>query len=191
MTAAGLTAYNFPVQHQIPQFIRCYKITASDWIDTTLLTPTPCKGFIPQFGFSLSATAPTVCNDITYGAYSMETTATGVLTATDTSFAVDTITPYLVGPRTPPYYIMAGTSAGFEIMMVVADSLPTAAASTWTVVRGCLGTTPLAAYAADEIVGCMLNILVLTDSEIGNTVIYGIPLPDDHRAPIFQLANKR
>jgi hypothetical protein len=191
MTAAGLTAYNYPTQHIMPQFIRCYKITASDWIDTTLLTPTPIPGFIPLHGFHVSATTNTVATDITYGAFTFETTATGVLTATSTSFAVDTIAPYLVGPRTPPFYIMMGTAAGFEIAMVTADSLPTAAASTWTVIRGCLGTTPLAAYVADEIVGCMLNVLVMTDAEIGNTIIYGIPLPNDPKAPIFQLANKR
>jgi hypothetical protein len=186
MTAAGLTAYNFDAQHLIPAFIRCYKITASDWIDTTLLNPA-YKGFFPVVGWHVSATTNTVATDITFGAVTINNAGTAY-TATDTSIAVDTIAPYLVGPRTPPYYIMFGTAAGFEIMEVTADSLPTAAASTLTVKRGCLGTTPAAAYVANDIVGCMLNILVMTDTEIGNTIIFGYPLPNESKARIFELA---
>jgi hypothetical protein len=126
---------------------------------------------------------------MTFGAVTINNKGTAY-TAADTTIAVDTIAPYLVGPRTPPYYLMVGTSAGFEIMEVLADSLPTAAASTLTVKRGVLGTTPLAAYVADDIVGTLLNIVIMTDTEIGNTLIYGIPLPDDSGAPVFKATQR-
>jgi hypothetical protein len=122
MTAAGLVAYDFSEMHLVPKFVRFYKITASDWIDTTLLTPHPLKGFLPINAWHVSATANTVANDIIFGAVTINNASTAY-TATDTTIAVDTISPYLVGPRTPPYYVMFGTAAGFEIMEVVTDSL--------------------------------------------------------------------
>lgn len=188
MTAAGLVFTNFNTQHIMPVWISCYKITASDWIDTTLGKPA-YKGFFPLWGTSVSATTNTVATDMTFGAVTINNKGTAY-TAADTTIVVDTVAPYLVGPRTPPYYMMFGTSAGFEIMEVLADSLPTAAGTSLTVKRGVLGTTPLAAYVADDIVGAMLNIIVLTDAEIGNTLIYGIPLPADSGAPLFKATQR-
>ena len=152
MTVAAVTkAYNFNTQHIMPVWVSFYKAAATDMFDSTQLTP-PYKGFFPLNGFSYSATACTALPAMQFGMGRINNAGTAY-TATDTTLALNEIVEYITGyARKPPYYILcqdAGTTA-FEIMEVLTDSLPTTAATSITVKRGCLGTTAAVAPIVDD-----------------------------------------
>ena len=184
MTAAAVTkAFCYNMIGMSPVCVKFYKAAATDFVDTSQLTPA-MKGFMPFNGFSISATAATALPAMQWGQGRMAATTT----AAATSLSVDEIIPYVAGyARTPPYYILAadaGTTA-FEIMEVTADSAPATATSTLTVVRGCFGTTAAVAGVTDESYIYFLNILYLTDSTIGTCIVYGMPLPQNNQAKLF------
>jgi hypothetical protein len=188
MTVAAVTkAFGTSIQHLMPVWIKFYKAAATDMIDSTQLTPA-YKGIFPLNGFSFSATACTALPAMQFG-LGLINNASTAYTATSTTIAVDGIVEYIAGyARTPPYYILAqdaGTTA-FEIMEVTGDTLPTTAASTLTVKRGCLGTTAAVAPVANDSYIYFLNILYLTDATIGTCLVYAIPLPGDPKASLFK-----
>ena len=74
-------------------------------------------------------------------------------------------------------------STGGEIMYVVADSAPAAAGGTFTVRRGCLGTTPAA--IANNAVLVILNTIIFGSATTGPATITYLPLPDDPATQII------
>ena len=73
------------------------------------------------------------------------------------------------------FYIRNGT--GGEIMYVVADSGYNGTEGTFTVRRGCLGTT--AAAIANNAVLYVLNAIIFGSATTGPATITYLPLPDD------------
>lgn len=172
--AAELTEVSYNAQPVIPIMIRVTRAAAGDWIVLSGV-----KGVIPtgSMGTSIAASLQEIA--FTYGV----ATITPTCTATTTSIAVTlgTIT------RVPPYYV---ATAGGEIMEVVSETLPAAAGSTWTVRRGCLGTTASATGLAATNVVSILNILFLGGNNVGNDMIIAYPLPEDPGSSGFGTAKR-
>ena len=188
MTVAAVTkATQFNTQQVMPVWLCCYKAAATVMIDTTQLTPA-FRGFMPLNGFAFSTSACVAQPLMQHGVGKVTTTTTAVAT----TLSVEAITQYVAAyARTPPYYILAqdATTSAFEIMLVTADSLPEAAATDLTVVRGCLGTTAGVAGVTDESFIYFLNILYLSDAtSIGTMLCYGVPFPNDERSKIFKVS---
>jgi hypothetical protein len=163
---AAYTAYTsaFKTQHDLPVFVKITTATTADW--TTL----PYPGFIPLGAVVANITG----NEIpafTYKTAAINNSGTAY-SATDTSIVIGTA----AATRIPPYYLM--TSSG-EIIYVASDSAPTTSAGTLTIRRGALGTTASATGLANTNVVSILNMVVLTNTIVGATIIYGIPLPAD------------
>jgi hypothetical protein len=158
----------FSVMHLVPIVISAARTTAADWIviDTE-------KGVIPLQGIGQSI-AVSLADTFTWGTATITPTAT----ATTTEIAVTLGTVI----RTPPYYVI---TAGGEIMEVLSETAPTNANSTWTVRRGCLGTTASATgLAATNLVGIM-NIVFLNANNVGPDLIIALPLPKDAGVRLF------
>ena len=84
--------------------------------------------------------------------------------------------------RVPPFYVL---TAGGEIMEVLSETDSTNANSTWTVRRGCLGTTASATgLAATNLVGIM-NIIFMGANNVGPNLIVALPLSQDARVQMF------
>jgi len=145
------------------------KAATSDWI-----TLDNYKGMLVTSvqGFSIAANLRD--HVPTYGV----ATITATETATSTEVVVGTATV----TRVVPFYVM---TAGGEVMEVISETDSTNATSTWTVRRGCLGTTATATGLAATNVVAILNMLILPANCLGNTVITGIPLPNEPRAQFF------
>jgi hypothetical protein len=153
----------FSVMHLVPLVISAARTTAADWIviDTE-------KGVIPLQGIGQSVAV----------SLSDTATITPTCTTTTTSIAVTlgTVT------RTPPYYVI---TAGGEVMEVLSETAADNANSTWTVRRGCLGTTASATgLAATNLVGVM-NIVFLNANNVGPDLIIALPLPKDAGVRLF------
>ena len=157
---------NYHVPHMVVSLI---KAATSDWI-----TLDNYKGMLVTsvHGFSIAANLRD--HVPTYGV----ATITATETATSTEIVVGTATV----TRVVPFYVM---TAGGEVMEVISETDSTNATSTWTVRRGCLGTTATATGLAATNVVAILNMLILPANCLGNTVITGIPLPNEPRAQFF------
>jgi len=155
--------------HLVPILVKAQRAAANDWVVIDGF-----KGVIPLNGLGQSIAASLQETLFRYGVATITPTAT----ATDTSIAVTlaTIT------RVPPFYVLTG---GGEIMEVTSETDSTNANSTWTVRRGCLGTTATATgVAATNIVGIM-NILFLGANNVGPDMMVLLPLPNDARVQMF------
>jgi hypothetical protein len=156
-------------QHISPIVISVVKAATSDWI-----TLNDYKGFLITGVHSFSIAANTADHIPTYGV----ATITATETATSTEVVVGTATV----TRVVPFYVM--TQAG-EVLEVISETDSTNATSTWTVRRGCLGTTASATGLAATNVVAILNMVFLPVNTLGNTVITGIPLPNEPEAAFF------
>jgi len=169
MTVAELTEKKFAFMHLVPLVIKAQRATAGDWIVVD-----GHKGVIPLMGIGQSVAVSLQEASFTYGT----ATITPTCTTSTTSIAVTLGT----ATRVPPYYVL---TAGGEIIEVISETAPTSANSTWTVRRGCLGTTASATgLAATNLVGIM-NILFLGSNNVGPEMIMVLPLPNDPGAGIF------
>ena len=156
--------------HLVPIFIKGQKSSgAADW-----MVVNGYKGIIPLYGVAQSVAA-SGAEAITYGA----ATITVAGTATSTSHAVTSATITRTGE---PFYIL---TAGGEIIEVTNDSAPTNASSTWTLRRGCLGTTATATGMANTNVVAIMNIIFLSAALVGPTLIAALPLPNDAGSQMF------
>lgn len=163
-----LTEKKFALMHLVPIIVSSTMITQNDWVVLDGF-----KGVVPLQGIAQSI-ALSLQETFTYGVATITTTAT----PTTTSHAVTSATI----TRTPPYYVL---TAGGEIMEVISETLPAAAGSTWTVRRGCLGTTASATgLAATNVVGIM-NILKLGANTVGPHLWALLPLPNDAGTKLF------
>jgi hypothetical protein len=155
-------------QHVMPIFIKAQRVTAGDWIVVNGF-----KGVLPLQGIGQS-TAVSLSDTFTYGV----ATITPTCTTTTTSIAVTlgTVT------RVPPFYVL---TAGGEILEVTSETDSTAAGSTWTCRRGCLGTTASATGLAATNIVAILNIVFMGANNVGPNLIVALPLPNDARAQLF------
>jgi hypothetical protein len=160
---------NYHVPHMVVSFI---KAATSDWI-----TLDNYKGVLITSVHGFSVAANLRDHVPTYGVATINNGG-AAYTATSTSIVIasGTVT------RVPPFYVM--TQAG-EVLEVTSETDSTNAASTWTVRRGCLGTTASATGLAHTNVVHILNMIVCPANCLGNTVITGIPLPNEPEAAFF------
>ena len=167
--AAAIVEKKFALMHLVPLVVQFAEAAGGDHIVLS-----GYKGVIPLQGMGQSI-AVSLMTPITWGTATITTTAT----TTTTSMAVTLAT----ATRVPPYYVI---TAGGEIMEVTGETLPAAAGSTWTVRRGCLGTTASATgLAATNLVGIM-NILITGTENIGPQTMVVLPLPNDSGLKIFE-----
>jgi len=168
--ASYLTNETAMQEWHTPQMVVSFvKAATSDWI-----TLDNYKGVLitSVHGFSI---ATNLRDHVpTYGVATITPTCT--TTTTSIAVTVGTVT------RVAPFYAI--TASG-EIIEVVEDSAPTNAASTWTVRRGCLGTTASATGLAATNVVSILNMIILPANCLGITVITGVPLPNEPKAAFF------
>ena len=158
----------FSVMHLVPLVISAQRAAAGDWIVIN-----GYKGVIPLQGIGQSV-AVSLADTFTYGT----ATITPTCTTTTTSIAVTLGT----ATRVPPFYVL---TAGGEIMEVLSETASDNANSTWTVRRGCLGTTASATgLAATNLVGIM-NIVFLGANNVGPDLIIALPLPNDAGCKLF------
>lgn len=158
----------FNIMHLVPIMIKAQRATQSDWIVID-----GEKGVIPLQGIGQSI-AVSLADTFTWGTATITPTAT----ATDTSMAVTlgTIT------RIPPYYVL---TAGGEIMEVTSETAANNANSTWTVRRGCLGTTATTVGVAATNLVAVMNIVFLGANNVGPDMIVVLPLPKDAGVRMF------
>ena len=154
-----------------------YKATQSDWVSFKSF-----KGVIPLMGMVKAATSGASTSEATW-TYGVATFAATTATATTTTVTSATIAR---GNTSSSFYVQlpaqtAGTPG--EIVEVVTDSAPTASSATWTLKRGCLGTTAQAIAAGD--VGAIMNVVFVGTAGVGTEIIAVIPLPDENSAAVF------
>ena len=166
---AEITEKKFALMHLVPLVIKAQRVTAGDWIVVD-----GYKGVVPLMGIGQSVAVSLQEAGFTYGVM----TITPTCTTTTTSIAVTSAT----ATRVPPYYLL---TAGGEIVEVISETTPTAATSTLTVRRGCLGTTASATGLAGTNVVGIMNILILGSNNVGPDMIMALPLPNDPGAALF------
>ena len=177
MTVADLTTkYDFQVMHLVPNILKVAKVTQADWVIYTKY-----KGVIPFCAFNMSLTNNSgVCavEAPIYGQMKVNNTGTAY-TATSTSIVTD-VAPIT---RKDPYYVF---TQGGEIIEVTTDATPGTAVGTLTVKRGCLGTTASATGLADNDILYIMNMINLSASTLGQTLMMVYPLPNDPGVPLFK-----
>lgn len=178
MSADAILPKQFNTQHQMPILVKVQKITQNDWINLA-----NTKGVIGVVGNTTPVgAAANVQETWTYGPGDVNNGGVAY-TATDTSIVVDGML-YGTGtnPRLAPFYILTG---GGEIIEVISETYPLTAAGTFTVKRGCLGTTATATGLANNDRFSILNQIVLTSSTVGFTTLWVSPLPQDPKAKAY------
>jgi hypothetical protein len=161
--AAEIVEYQFNVMHLVPLMVKAMRAAAGDWIVLSGF-----KGVIPLAGIGQSIAASLSETVPTWGV----ATVTPTCTTSTTEFAVTSATI----TRKPPFYV---ATAGGEILEVISETAADNANSTWTVRRGCLGTTASATgLAATNVVGIM-NIIFMAGNNVGPNFQIFYPLPND------------
>lgn len=153
----------FNTQHIMPVLAVAQRAAAGDWVVFSAY-----KGVIPlgMMGQSIAASL----------AESVPTWGVATITATETATSTEIVVGTATITRVPPYYVI---TAGGEILEVTSETAADNATSTWTVKRGCLGTTATATgLAATNVVGIM-NILFMAGNNVGPNVMVLFPLPQD------------
>lgn len=168
MSAAELSEKSFLMLTASFRVLQATKVTQSDWIvlDNS-------KGVIPLIGIT-GSTSANAAETFTYG---VATIGTSGATASTTSLSVTSATI----TRKGPFYAL--TASG-EIIEVTADSAPSNATATWTVKRGCFGTTASATGIANGNVVHILNIIFLGSSTVGGELFAVLCLPEDAGAKL-------
>lgn len=163
--AAAITEKKFALMHLVPLVVKVEELETNDWVVLQ-----GYKGVIPLYGMGQSIAA-SLQNLPIWGAATINNGGTAYST-TSTSIVVSTahIT------RVPPYYVI---TAGGEILEVLGETATDNAASTWTVRRGCLGTTASATGLANTNVVGIMNIVVCSANNVGPQTIVVLPLPND------------
>jgi len=173
MTAATFdTITTELIEHQVQKLVFYSKGNAADWIfltDWGAFTPV-CQNITGALDTYAYGTAAAAANS---------TTGTAVGSATGTLLNVTSAN--VTRTANQPFYIFDNNTG--EMMLVIADSANSSATATWTVVRGCLGTTASASMAASDTIYIM-NCLVLVTGTGYNTCCY-VPMPSEPKAKIF------
>jgi hypothetical protein len=172
MTAAQQTLTTEQIQHQIFRVAFTKKVNAADWVflaDTGAFNPTCSNitGALDTFAYGTAAAAAN------------STTGTAVASATGNKLNVTSANTNRIAGQ--PFYLFDNNTG--EMMLVIGDSAPTNATSTFTVIRGCLGTTASASLSASDTLYIM-NCLVLVTGTGYETITY-IPMPSEPKAVIL------
>jgi hypothetical protein len=171
MAAVELTEKTFPMQHLKVLIAKLQSTATGDWVVIN-----GYKGVIPLGGIGQATDHAHEEIAFTYGVATVDATITA--TATTINVTSATVT------RVPPFYVLTangGTSS--EIFEVLSETDSTNATSTWTIRRGCLGTTA-SVHTATDVVSIM-NILFTGVSCVGPHIWTLLPLPEESRAKVF------
>lgn len=171
MAAAEITPKYFNKQGSVLVVGRFLKATTADWI----VLPYPGVQNIVAHLYTGAEEGT-----LTFGSAVVNNKGTAY-TATTSSIVVDagTLT------RQTPYYVQAGATGG-EIMLVTNETAKDNAASTLTVIRGCLGTTAAAASVADDVVLYIKNIVVFGAATTGYVDFSFFPMPAEPKAKLYE-----
>lgn len=167
MAAAELTETTFPLQHLVPLVVKAQRAAASDWVVFN-----GYKGVVPMGAIGQSIAVSLEDTGMKYGAATVNGTVAATVTSVIMSSAQIT--------RVCPFYCLSYTGEVFE---VIADSDETSATPTWTINRGCLGTTAAALTNADVV--SILNIVILPANNVGPCMMVVLPLPEDNKAKLL------
>lgn len=131
------------------------------------------KGVIPLTGMCLSVL--TSAEEIpTWGVARIDNGGVAY-DATTTSIVCDECTITRTGSA---FYLI---TAGGEIMEVLSDATPGTAVGTFTVRRGCLGTTASATGLANNNYLGIMNMVFMGGALAGCHIFVCLPLPNDYR----------
>jgi len=166
MAAAELTEVSRNEMHLVPMVIMAQVTTAGDWVVLE-----DVKGVIPLKGMAQSILT-SGAETLTYGVARVDNGGAAYGTTT-TSMVFDECTATRTGR---PFYMI--TASG-EIIEVLTDPTPATAVGTFTVRRGCFGTTPAAAGLANNNYVGVMNILFLGRDLVGPHIVVVLPMPND------------
>lgn len=174
MAAISIVPNKFREMHLSLFPFKFTQLTTADWLNFS--------GVKGVYGVLLSTTA--AANNTATGATSWnhgQMLANGAISATATSLAIDGAGAGAgTLARQLPYY---ARTPGGEIIEVIGETAPEAAASTLTIRRGCLGTT--AATIADNDYLSILNQIVIANAAVGPVTGIAIPMEEEAGAKIF------
>jgi len=176
--AAGLTNIAKQVQHIMPIVLKFTSAASGDWINISGV-----RGVFLPAPLAITSSTNNQAPDIGTCQYGVAL-STAIYAATATSVAVDGAGADATYTRQAPFYAKCKNG---EIIEVIADSTP-AAATTWTIRRGCLGTT--AAAIADNDYFDILNQLVVSSTRVGFVTGLVFPMSEDPGAAVYS-ATKR
>jgi len=176
MAAEGLTYTDFNDMHLVPAIVKVTTTEANDWI-----TLTQFKGVFPLGYFTLASSSNNEAPDYAIPQYGVALSTAAYADVTTTSIVIDGAGADATQTRNVPFY--AKCKSG-EIIEVLADSAPGEATATWTIRRGCLGTT--AAAIADNDYFEILNQLVFTSTRFGDATGVVLPYPNDPAVKLFE-----
>jgi hypothetical protein len=171
MAAAEITPTYANMQGSVPVIGRFTKVTQADWV----VVPYPG---ISGLEARLAAGTPETIAGTTWGTAAVNNKGTAYTAAT-----IDIVIDAGVITRQTPYYVQ--TAVGGELMLVVNETAVGNAASTLTVVRGCLGTTAAAANVADDVALYIRNMVVFGSATTGIIEFHFFPLPMEPKALLF------
>jgi len=174
MAAAGIANKKFMLQGVSPMVVKVTTVTTGDWINLAGI-----PGILGGIFEVTSSTANTAPGAATWE-YGVALSTAAYATVTTTSIVIDGANANATYTRQVPFY--AKCKSG-EIILVEADSAPEAATATWTVRRGCLGTTPTA--IADNDYFTIMNQIVLASTPVGNLTGVVFPMPTDPGSNMF------
>jgi hypothetical protein len=169
MAAIAIAPKVWPMQYVDPIQLGVTTLTTGDWINLT-----GCRGVNLPASVGIACSTANNAPDVGTCQYGIALSTAAYATVTTTSIAVDGANADNDNPRIVPFY--AKCKSG-EIVEVTADSTPKAATSTWTIRRGCLGTTPTA--IADNDYFCICNQIVISSTRVGFATGVLIPMPQD------------
>lgn len=179
MAAAGLANIAKPTQHIMPINIKFTSVTTGDWINIA-----GCRGVHLPASLAITSSTNNQAPDVGTCQYG-SALSTAIYSATATSIAVDGANADATYTRQAPFYVKCKNG---EIMEVVGDSTPAAATSTWTVRRGCLGTT--AAAVADNDYFDICNQIVVSSTRVGFVTGIVFPMSEDPGAAVYSAAKR-
>ena len=176
MAAIALTTLKqFSTQHLVPLLIGVTTLTTLDWINLTKV-----KGVILPPSFQIASSTANSAPDVGTVQYGVALSTAAYADVTTTSIVVDGAAADATTVRAVPFY--AKCKSG-EIVEVLGDSAPAAATATWTIRRGCLGTT--AAAIADNDYFCIMNQIVIASTRVGFATGMVFEMPNDPGVKLF------
>lgn len=175
MAAALVTPVDWSYVHDIRRIDRVLKVTQNDWV--FLNAPGAFNPVINNYAGTVDT--------FTYGTGTINNTGTAYST-TSTEIAVDALAEGIINNTTTvitPFYFE--TTSG-ELIMVITNTPDSGTESTFTCIRGCLGTTASATGLADGNTIYLKNLLTLTGAGVGYTIIEYTPMPNEAKSPMFK-----
>jgi hypothetical protein len=175
MAAEALTYKIFNDMHIVPAIVKVKTTEASDWINLTQF-----KGVFPLGSFMLASSTNNEAPDLAVPQYGKALSTAVYADVTTTQVVVDGAAADATNTRSVPFYAKCTNG---EIVEVIGDSAPEAVTATWTLRRGCLGTT--AAAIADNDYFVILNQLVFSSTRFGDATGVVLPYPNDPGVGLF------